>query len=283
MVDRASEADEPKLVKDPKRRAELEAQNALAQFDEASVLLKRWLVSPARRLKPSDVLTLHRTLMEGLSEYAGVYRPAKIKIRGSGHLPPAANEVAALMEDMCEYLSSNWEVKCSIHLAAYVLWRINWIHPFSDGNGRTARVVANLILCAHAKKELPGDLTIPEQISRNKKPYYKALEAADFQLKRGGIDLSALEELLNSLLANQLYDFYRKVSGDQRALDDISPEELSNVLQDAENQGAEDREAIFARSTHLPPLEWIEKHQALTGLIAVLLAALLTWLLSKYF
>lgn len=184
---------------------------------------------------------------------------------------------------MCEYLSSNWELKSSVHLSAYVLWRINWVHPFSDGNGRTARVVANLILCAHAKKELPGDLTIPEQIARNKKPYYKALEAADFELKKGKIELSALEELLNSLLANQLYDFYRKVSGDQRTLDDIPPEELSNVLQEAESQGAADREAIYARSTRLSPIERIEEHPALVGVIGAISAAALGWLLSKFF
>lgn len=282
MIDRASEADEPPLVKDPDQRAKLEAQNALAQFDDAAVLLRHWIQNPLRRLKPSDVLALHRTLMESLSEYAGIYRPAKIKIRGSRHRPPPAHEVPGLVEDMCDYISSNWDTKTSVHLSAYVLWRINWIHPFSDGNGRTARVVANLILCSHARKELPGDLTIPEQIARNKKPYYKALEAADFELKKGRIDLSALENLLNSLLANQLYDFYRKISGDNRGIEDVPPEELSQALKQAELQGAEDREAVLSRPDERKGiLAFIESHPALSSIVGALIAAIVAWLLPK--
>ncbi len=102
MVDRASEADEPDLISDPEERARVEAENSLRQFDAAVVLLKKWLQTPSRRLRPSDILSLHRVLMERLSEYAGIYRPAKIKIKGSRHRPPEADEVPGLMEDLCD-------------------------------------------------------------------------------------------------------------------------------------------------------------------------------------
>ncbi len=188
------------------------------------------------------------------------------------------------MEELCEYLAENWQRKTSIHLAAYVLWRINWIHPFADGNGRTARVVSYIVLCAHAGNELPGDLTIPEQIARNKKPYYKALEAADSQLMRGRIDPNELEQLLKSLLANQLYDFYQKASGDRIEFRDIPPEELRKALQEARLEGAENREAVLAKPAkkRIALLQWVEEHPATIGLLAALLAAVvgvfLAWL-----
>src|SRR5687768_1864781 len=77
MTDRSSEADEPFLIKDPSERARVEAANTLRQFDVAVQELRRWLRNPGRRLRPSDILALHRILMQGLSEYAGVHRPAK--------------------------------------------------------------------------------------------------------------------------------------------------------------------------------------------------------------
>lgn len=284
-ADRSSEADEPELVKDEAERARIEAANALRQFDAAMIELRTWLSRPVRRLKPSDISDLHRILMERLSEYAGLYRPAKIKIRGSYHVPPKAQDVARYVEELCEYLVDNWEKKPSIHLAAYTLWRINWIHPFSDGNGRTARIVSYLILCAHAGKELPGDLTIPEQIAGNKRPYYVALETADDRLKRGEVDVGALEELLNSYLANQLFDFYKVASGDQLGLESLQANELDMILAKAQTEGAIDRKAVFTQRAfkHAGPLRWVEQHPALVGLLGAVGAAVITWLLTRYF
>jgi len=81
---------------------------------------------------------------------------------------------------------------------------MNWIHPFVDGNGRTSRAVSYLVLCVRLGYVLPGTQTIPEQISRNKDPYYKALEAADKANAAGKIDITEMEKLLESLLAAQL-------------------------------------------------------------------------------
>lgn len=81
---------------------------------------------------------------------------------------------------------------------------MNWIHPFVDGNGRTARAISYVILCVRLGYRLPGTKTIPEQIAKHKTPYYKALEAADVLETEGKLDLSEMEALLESLLAAQL-------------------------------------------------------------------------------
>jgi Fic family protein len=131
-----------------------------------------------------------------------VFRPAGVDIGGSKHKPVDAHLVPSRIEEMCDYVIDNWS-KPPIHLTAYVLWRLNWIHPFTDGNGRTARAVAYMVLCIRLGYRLPGTQTIPELIALDKDPYYAALEAAD------GGDLTVLETLLAALLARQLYDIHR--------------------------------------------------------------------------
>ena len=76
---------------------------------------------------------------------------------------------------MCDYINNHWNDMSAVHLCAYVLWKLNWIYPFSDGNGRTARAVAYVVLSIKLDSLLPGAPTIPEQIAGNKTPYYKAL------------------------------------------------------------------------------------------------------------
>jgi Fic family protein len=105
---------------------------------------------------------------------------------------------------MCDYINENWAKASPLHLAAYTLWRMNWIHPFVDGNGRTSRAVSYLVLCVRLRYVLPGITTIPELIAKNKDPYYQALEAADKANADGKIDLSEMEKLLEGLLAKQL-------------------------------------------------------------------------------
>jgi len=204
MSDRHSKADEPQIIVDPAERAKLEARNALEQFDAVITLVEQFTATehPPFRLRSSTILQLHRIALKGLSAYAGLFRPAGVDIGGSAHKPVDAFLVPMRIEEMCEYVTENWS-KPPIHLTAYALWRLNWIHPFTDGNGRTARAVAYLVLCVRLGYRLPGTTTIPELIAADKDPYYAALEAADAG------DLTDLERLLAALLAKQLYGVHR--------------------------------------------------------------------------
>jgi len=84
-------------------------------------------------------------------------------------------------------------------------WRLNWIHPFDDGNGRTSRAVSYLVLCARlGMGPLPGKRTIPDQIVENRDPYFEAIEEADEAWKEGRVVLTKMEALLARLLINQL-------------------------------------------------------------------------------
>ena len=176
-------------------------------------MIERAIASGHFRLRPSTLIELNRLAVVGLVAAPGAFRAGEMTIDGSRHRPPQSQDVPNHVDDLCDYITENWS-KCSpVHLAAFVLWRLNWIHPFEDGNGRTARAASYLALCAKLGQKLPGTRTIPEVIAADKAPYYAALEAADALWKTGKLDLSQTEQLLTSCLAAQLLDVVKRASG----------------------------------------------------------------------
>jgi Fic family protein len=204
--ERHSKALSPSLITDPEERTRKEAQNGLLQLDLVTQIIEQHLDPDYQpfRLRPPIIRQLNHRALDGLDLFAGTYRPDTIDIGQSKHKPPNAFLVDELVYQMCEYVNQNWETKTAIHLSAYVLWRLNWIHPFTDGNGRTARATSYVVLCARLGFRLPGSNTIPDQIAADKRPYYRALEAADEAAKQGQGDVGQLEGHLEALLAKQL-------------------------------------------------------------------------------
>lgn len=191
-----------------------EARNALLQFDE----MQRIILSSTRekkpfRLRPSAIMELNRIAVDGLEPSAGAFRAVNVAIEGSQHSPPEWEDVTKHVEEMCDFMNSKWDSSTPLFLASYVMWRLNWIHPFSNGNGRTARVVSYLVLCVRLGYLLPGKRTIPDMIAQDKGPYYQALDQADIAWFGGECNVSAMEELLHELLAGQLVDVVETATG----------------------------------------------------------------------
>ncbi|UJX45458.1 Fic family protein [Xanthobacter sp. YC-JY1] len=210
---RHSRAADAELITDPILKAEAEAQNGLRQYDLGLQIIHEAIDrGPAYKLRLSKILALQREALNGISSYAGNFRPASVAIEGSKHEPPGAHLVPELVEGLCDYINENWD-KTALHLAAYAMWRLNWIHPFSDGNGRTSRILSYIILCARVGAVLPGVPTIPDQIVDNRKPYFDALDAADDAWAEGRLDISKMESLLESLLARQLTSAFAQAGG----------------------------------------------------------------------
>ena len=210
---RDSRALEPELITDPQEKAAAEARNGFRQYDAAIGAIQTALERGSFKLRPSLILGLQREALAGISSYAGNYRPSGVAIEGSKHEPVSAHLVPELVEDMCDYVNDHWGDSTPIHLAAYLMWRLNWIHPFADGNGRTSRIISYVVLSIRAGALLPGTPTIPDQIVDNRNPYFEALDAADSAYRDGKIDVSKMEALLAALLAKQLAGFYEAVGG----------------------------------------------------------------------
>lgn len=185
----------------------LEAQNGLRQADRVFGLIDAHVAAPSSfRLTSELILELNQLAVAGLSPTAGAFRTHDdLEIAGSSHVPPAACDVPNLLQEMCERLATESAWK-PVTRAAYVLWRINWIHPFDDGNGRTARGAAYLVLCIALGMRLPGERTLIERIRDDKRAYYNCLGEADagWRLRRPVLRLTHLEQFIEKQVRAQL-------------------------------------------------------------------------------
>jgi hypothetical protein len=133
---------------------------------------------------------------------AGEYRPCAVT--AGTHSPPEHYRVVALMDDFVNTVNRNWENSDAVALATFVLWRLNNIHPFINGNGRTARALCYFVLCVKAGNWLPGTPILPELIRQNHQEYVDALQAGHNSLALGKLDLSLLHALVSRLLTEQM-------------------------------------------------------------------------------
>ncbi len=76
-------------------------------------------------------------------------------------------------------VNHRWEKTDAVVLAAYVLWKLNFIHPFINGNGRTARALCYFVICVKSGGLLKGDSSLPELIRQNRDKYIKLLKETD--------------------------------------------------------------------------------------------------------
>ncbi len=155
-------------------------------------------------MTPEIIKSLHHAAIKDIYACAGQYREWPVRIKGSVHKPPHHANVPGLVENMCETVNgrTDWT---SIETAAYLLWRVNWIHPFGGGNGRTARAVCYLGLCVRESCVLPGEATIPTQIVNDRENFLAALRDADEALNTTSVsDVSKLAFLMDGWLRKQL-------------------------------------------------------------------------------
>jgi Fic family protein/plasmid maintenance system antidote protein VapI len=153
-------------------REHLEAIN----HQEAIAFIKE-LMNKNTSLIEREVLSIHNLILRGIHpEDAGRYRKVQVMIKGSAHMPPQPFLVAKEMEDYFIWYETNKNKLHPIVLAAEMHERLVTIHPFIDGNGRTSRLVMNLILLQHGYviANIKGDY-------ENRMHYYQALETAQTQ------------------------------------------------------------------------------------------------------
>jgi Fic family protein len=94
-----------------------------------------------------NIKRLHYLFYNGIDpEKAGLYRKGQVFITGTEYVPPPAEEVPHLMAALSDDLNAKKDKLHPVELSAYAHRRLVDIHPFQDGNGRTARLLMNLIL-----------------------------------------------------------------------------------------------------------------------------------------
>lgn len=105
------------------------------------------LVLGQEEVNRRNLLDLHRLILRSIDmENAGRYRQVPVRISGSEHIPPEPYLLEKMMEDFFLYYEKLRKILHPIILATEIHERLVSIHPFIDGNGRTARLLMNFIL-----------------------------------------------------------------------------------------------------------------------------------------
>jgi len=99
------------------------------------------------KIEAIDVLNLHAVILDRIDpDNAGYYRRCAVRISGTDYAPPNAAKVPQLMQEVYNLLNTHGE---PIEISAKIHQKFVAIHPFIDGNGRTARLLMNLYLMRH--------------------------------------------------------------------------------------------------------------------------------------
>lgn len=146
---------------------------------------------------------MNAAAVSNIAQFGGRFREQPIYV--GSHIPPHFDDVPNLVDQFISLIHENWDIKDHpTLLPAYALWRLNWIHPFIEGNGRTARAACYYLICLKNGGLLPGRKTAPERIREDRQPYYAALKEADHHWADGQFNVDALAEYLAKLLEAQL-------------------------------------------------------------------------------
>ena len=183
----------------------IQEQNLLRQYDLLTNCIEIGLTKGIEFFDKYTLWSLNAAAVSNIAQFGGRFREAPIYV--GDLIPPHFKEVPDLMDQCLSVIHENWDdIENPMVLPAYVLWRMNWIHPFVEGNGRTARAACYYLVCLKYGSLLPGRKIIPERIRENRKPYYDALRAADLAWANGHFDVSLLTDYLTMLTKAQLTD-----------------------------------------------------------------------------
>ena len=166
-----------------------EVKNAFTAYDA----MPQW--NPARL---DDLCAAHGVLMQGLADDAGRLRQAGVGIyRGERlvHMAPPANQLPRLMRDLL-----GWLEKTEAHpliASSAMHYELEFIHPFSDGNGRVGRLWQTLVLSRW--QPMLAYLPVETVVQRRQDDYYRALGDADRASDCSGFIVFMLEAIDDAL------------------------------------------------------------------------------------
>lgn len=175
----------------------LEATNTAAALDFVKEQIKRKISD----LKEKDIMKIHEIILDKIDrENSGIYRRVPVRISGSAVVLPNPRKVQELMDDFFSWLKKENKMH-AVELAAEAHYRLVTIHPFTDGNGRTARLLMNMILMIHGYP--PAIIRKNDRLS-----YIKSLEKP--QLVNGEGDSKADYFNLIAAAVNRSLNIYLK-------------------------------------------------------------------------
>lgn len=150
----------------------LQEQNEAIGVDSAMKYMNTTLLSHAGAITVSDILEIHRRVLGHADPVeGGRLRTSQVFV--GHHIPPHPQDVERHMQELVQWLNSDEALNLHpVELAALAHYKLVYVHPFVDGNGRTSRLLMNLVLM---QANYPPITIRKEQRSE----YYLALEMAN--------------------------------------------------------------------------------------------------------
>ena len=152
-------------------REHLEATNLAEAYDLIESIAK-----DKREIDHTTVQQIHEVVVRGIKVDAGKYRVHNVRITGATKTPPDFSKVTRMMDDLIAFLNLNLQDKEKkehpVKTAAFMHHKLVEIHPFTDGNGRVARLLTNLFL---VKEGYPPIVLRKEERGK----YYRFLRLVD--------------------------------------------------------------------------------------------------------
>ncbi len=182
----------------------VQEQNLIRQYDLMTNCIEIGLRQGPTSFDKYMLWAFNHAAVANISDFGGRFREEPIYV--GNHKPPHYKEVRDWMDRFISTVHENWYIWTPTELAAYGLWRLNWIHPFIEGNGRTARATCYYLLCVRSGTLLPGKKILPERIRENRPGYVAALRSADNSWEEGHLDFTKVEAYLADLVEKQLLD-----------------------------------------------------------------------------
>lgn len=153
-------------------------------------------------LDEQTVKMIHYLVLKTIdNENAGTYRSINFRISGSNHQPPHFLQVPHEMKELMDWYGQFKDQLHPVELAALFHFKFVYIHPFADGNGRTARLLMNLILMSYG---FPPAIVKAENDLRLR--YYETLEKASI-----ANSLEPFTELIAGCVEESLINYLKTV------------------------------------------------------------------------
>jgi len=148
-------------------REHLEATNLAEAYDLTESIAKE-----KREIDHTTMQQIHEVVVRGIKVDAGKYRIHNVRISGATKTPPDFSKVTRMMDDLIAMLKDKEKKEHPVKTAAFLHHKLVEIHPFTDGNGRVARLLTNLFL---VKESYPPIVLRKEERGK----YYRFLRLAD--------------------------------------------------------------------------------------------------------
>lgn len=166
----------------------LEVKNAIKLYNDLTIF---------NPFKVESLLKAHEILMQGLVEDNGEWRKGNAAIfKGTEiiHFAPPASRISLLMQDLFEFIAQDKKIS-GIVKACIFHYEFEFIHPFSDGNGRIGRLWQQLLLMQTNK--IFEYISVESLIRNNQSEYYSVLSKCD----KLGESRLFIEFMLNQIVA----------------------------------------------------------------------------------